>query len=142
MAELATRPTRASVRASLAGLDDEKRIDCAVLVKLMRMATGARPVLWGTSIVGFGSYHYRYAGGREGDWFLTGFSPRARDLTVYIMPGFASYAEPLARLGRHRHAKSCLYLRRLADVDLGVLRELVERSVADMREKYRRGSTA
>ena len=131
-----TRPTGASVRAFLASLDDEKRIDCAVLAKLMRSTTGERARMWGTSIVGFGSYHYTYASGRSGDWPLVGFAPRARDLTVYIMPGFTPYAKLMAKLGRHKHSKSCLYLRRLADVDLGVLRALVERSVRDMRRKY------
>ena len=136
MAEPKTRPTGASVRAFLASLEDEKRVDCAVLAKLMRSASGERAAMWGTSIVGFGSYHYTYASGRSGDWPLVGFAPRARDLTVYIMPGFTPYAKLLAKLGRHEHSKSCLYLRRLADVDLGVLRELIERSVADMRKKY------
>jgi hypothetical protein len=136
VAEPKTRPTGASVRAFLASLDDEKRIDCAVLAKLMRTATGERPRMWGTSIVGFGTYHYTYASGRSGDWPLTAFAPRARDLTVYIMPGFAPYANLLPKLGRHKHSKSCLYLRRLDDVDLGVLRSLVERSVADMRKRY------
>ena len=136
MAELLTRPTDASVRAFFATLDQGKRFDCAVLAKLMRIATRARATLWGTSIVGYGRYHYTYASGRTGDWFLTGFAPRARDLTVYIVPGFTAYASLLARLGPHKHAKSCLYLRGLGDVDLGVLRELVERSVRDMRAKY------
>jgi hypothetical protein len=136
VAELKTRPTGASVRAFLASLDDAVRLDCAVLAKMMRSATGERAVMWGPSLVGFGSYHYVYASGHSGDWFLTGFAPRKRDLTIYIMLGFASYAPLLAKLGRHKHAKSCLYLRSLADVDLGVLRELVERSVADLREVY------
>lgn len=133
MAEPKTRPTGAPVRAFLAGLDDARRLDCAVLVKTMRIATGERPVMWGSSIVGFGTYAYTYASGRAANWFLTGFSPRARDLTVYVMPGFARYRALLARLGRHKHSKSCLYLRSLADVDLGVLRELIEQSVRDLR---------
>jgi hypothetical protein len=127
VAELKTRPTGASVRAFLTSLDDAKRLDCAVLIKLMRMATGTRPVMWGPSLVGFGHW---------GDSFLTGFAPRKRDLTIHIMLGFASYAPLLAKLGRHERAQSCLYLRALADVDLGVLRQLVERSVADLRAVY------
>ncbi len=133
MAELKTRPTRAPVRAFLASLDDAKRLDCAVLAKMMRIATGERPVLWGTSIVGFGTYSFTNASGRSGDGFLTGFAPRAHDLTVYVIPGVARYAPLLARLGRHRHSRRCLYLRSLADVDLGLLRALVEQSVRDVR---------
>ncbi len=92
--------------------------------------------MWGDSIVGFGSYHYRYASGREGDWFLTGFAPRKRELTVYIMPGFSQYGELMAVLGRHRTGKSCLYLRRLDDIEMAVLRDLIERSVDFMRKTY------
>ena len=129
MAEPKTQPTDASVDGFLASIDDEtRRRDCEALRDLMREVTGEEPKMWGLSMVGFGTYHYRYATGREGDWPLTGFSPRKRDLTVYVMAGFDRYEELMARLGKHSTGKSCLYLKRLDDVDLDVLRELVARS--------------
>jgi hypothetical protein len=138
MAELKTRPTRASVAKFLAALeDDEKRADCEVLLGLMERVTGAKAVMWGPSIVGFGSYHYRYASGREGDWMLAGFSPRKRDLTVYVMAGFKGQERLLAKLGKHKASSGgCIYLKRLADVDLGVLEELVRSSVERLRRAY------
>ena len=133
MAELKTKPTDQSVDAFLQGVADEiKRQDCYTLLALMEKVTGAKAKMWGDSIVGFGVYHYRYASGREGDWPLTGFSPRKANLTVYIMSGFDEFPELLARLGKHKTAKSCLYLNRLADVDLGVLEEIVARSVKQL----------
>ena len=96
----------------------------------MKEVTGSRPKMWGDSIVGFGSCHYKYASGREGDWFVAGFSPRKANLTLYIMAGFSRYKELLAKLGRHKTGKSCLYIKRLADIDLAILRQLVEDSVA------------
>ena len=103
----------------------------------MRRATGEKPVMWGPSIVGFGSYHYRYESGREGDWMLAGFSPRKRELTVYVMAGFEGAEKILARLGPHRaSAGSCLYLKRLADIDLAALEELVRTSVARLRRAH------
>ena len=130
MAELKTRPSRRSVTAFLAGIRDaDRRRDCATLVRLMRRATGARPVMWGASVVGFGAYHYRYASGREEDWFLTGFSPRKRDLTVYLLAGARRDPALLKRLGRHTASVGCLYLDRLADVDVRVLEQLITRSV-------------
>jgi len=135
--ELKTRPSGASVEAFLQGVGDEgRREDCLALLALMRRVTGAEAEMWGSSIVGFGSYHYRYASGREGDWFLTGFSPRKRDLTLYIMAGFSGYDDLLARLGPHKTGKSCLYVKRLADLDLEVLEELVAASVEHMRGAY------
>ena len=133
MAELKTRPTKARVAEFLAAIPDEqRRKDCKAVAKLMQEATGAKPVLWGTSIVGFGTYRYKYESGREGEWPVTGFSPRKNDLTLYIMPGFDRYADLLARLGKHRTGKSCLYLKKLADVDLAVLKEIIGKSVAAM----------
>lgn len=129
MSELKTRPTDDSVEAFLNSVaDDQKREDAFALLRLMREATGEEPVMWGDSIVGFGSYHYRYASGREGDWFLAGFSPRKRNLTLYIMAGFDEYDDLLERLGKFKTGKSCLYLNRLSDADDQVLRELVRRS--------------
>lgn len=137
MSELKTRPTALSVDAFIDAVDDEhKRTDCRVVAELMAEITGAEGVMWGSSIVGFGDYHYRYASGREGDSFEAGFSPRKRALTIYVMAGFAEYDDLLRRLGKHTTGKSCLYVKRLADVDLDVLRELLTRSVAFIRAKY------
>ena len=130
MTELKTQPTERSVTDYLNSVEDEqKRRDCYTLLDLMQSVTGAEPVMWGDAIVGFGRYHYRGASGREGDWFVTGFAPRKRDLTVYLMSGFDAAADLLARLGKHHTGKGCLYLKRLQDVDLDVLRELVRQSV-------------
>ena len=132
-----TRPTADSVRAFIDAVEDEqKRADSHTIAMIMEDITGAAPQMWGPSIVGFGSYHYRYASGREGDFMLTGFSPRKRALTLYIMAGFSAYDALLAKLGKHATGKSCLYIKRLADVDQAVLRELVERSVRYIRDKY------
>jgi hypothetical protein len=135
MAELKTKPTTASFSDFLAAVDDEeRRRDCLAVVKIMQKATGATPKMWGPSIVGFGDHRYKYASGRELDWFLTGFSPRKKDLTLYIMPGFARYEELMASLGKYKTGKSCLYIKRLADVDTTVLRRLVEDSVKHMQQ--------
>ena len=132
-----TKPTGASVDAFLSGLADaQMQADCRAVAAMMAEVTGGEPRLWGSSIVGFGSYHYRYASGREGDFMLAGFAPRKRALTLYIMAGFAEYPDLLARLGKHTTGKSCLYVKRLADVDQAVLRELVTRSVRYIRQKY------
>jgi hypothetical protein len=127
--ELKTKPTGADVEAFLAGIEDErKRADSEAICRLMAEETGQPPVLWGTGIVGFGSYRYRYESGREGEWMALGFAPRKQSLTLYLMDGFSGYEELLARLGPHSTGKSCLYVKRLADVDLDVLREMVGRS--------------
>ena len=133
MAELKTRPTDDDVAAFINNIaDEQKRQDSQAILALMQDVTGAEPQMWGDSIVGFGSYHYKYASGREGDWFLTGFAPRKQNLTLYIMAGFEQYDTLLARRGKHKTGKSCLYLKRLADVDPNTLRELVQQSVAHM----------
>lgn len=132
-----TTPTTASVDAFIDQVgDQQKREDSRAIATLMAEVTGAAPVMWGTSIVGFGQYHYRYESGREGDFFETGFAPRKRALTLYIMAGFSQYDALLADLGKFTLGKSCLYIKRLADVDMAILRELVERSVAAIRTKY------
>ena len=137
MSDLKTRPTASSVDAFIDAVDEEhKRADCRAVARLMAETTGAEGVMWGSSIVGFGSYHYRYASGREGDFFEAGFSPRKRALTIYVMAGFAEYEDLLAKLGKYSTGKSCLYVKRLADVDLDVLREMLNRSVAYIRAKY------
>ena len=119
MAGVKTRPNKSSVERFLRGVKDEKRrTDAHSLVALMREVTRAAPEMWGESIVGFGRYRYRYDSGREGEWFLTGFSPRKQSLTIYIMPGFERYGALLKKLGKHRTGKSCLYLGSLSEIDL------------------------
>ena len=138
MGALKTSRTTASVNAFLSTVADaQRREDCRQLVRIMRQVTRQEPRMWGPSIVGFGSYHYVYASGREGDWFLTGFSPRKQALTVYVMAGLARYAQPLRALGPHTTGSSCLYLRRLADVDLAVLTRLIRDSVRQGQATYR-----
>ena len=130
-----TVPTRKSVEKFLEGIDDErKRADSRELLDLMKDITGEEAVMWGDSIVGFGAYHYKYESGREGDMPLAGFSPRKQSLTLYIMDGFDEYDGLLGKLGKHSTGKACLYVKRLDDVDRDVLRELVRRSVAHMRQ--------
>lgn len=131
MAELKTKPTDKSVEDFINGLSDEnRRNDCRAVLQLMKRVTKSKPRMWGPSIVGFGSYHYKYASGREGDWFVAGFSPRKQDLTLYIMAGLPRYAELLSKLGKHKSGKSCLYVKRLSDIDMDVLEDLVQQSVA------------
>lgn len=130
MAELKTKPTDQSVRDFLNQIpDEERRENCFALAKLMQEITGSKPKMWGPSIVGFGSYHYEYASGREGDWMLTGFSPRKKDLTLYIMMGFDKHPELMKQLGKHSVGKSCLYIKRLSDIHLPTLKKLIKASV-------------
>jgi hypothetical protein len=136
MAELKTKPTNRSVAGFLKSIKDAaRRKDCQTVLGIMRRATGAPPRMWGPSIVGFGEYEYRYESGRALAWFLTGFSPRKQNLTLYIMPGFQRYPDLMAKLGKHSTGKSCLYLKRLDDVDLKVLSQLVKESVAHMKRR-------
>ncbi|TFI57334.1 DUF1801 domain-containing protein [Sphingomonas parva] len=128
MAETKTKPTEASVDAFLAAVEKPvRRADALILKEMMERITGEPAVMWGPSIVGFGAYHYRYASGHEGDMCRIGFSPRAANLVLYV-GGFPEYEPLLARLGKHKGSKACLYLNRLADVDLVVLEEIVRRS--------------
>ena len=137
MATNKTKPTGASVDTFLSGLEDaERRKDAKAVLQMMRRLTGARPYMWGPSIVGFGSYHYVYESGREGDAPIVGFGPRGRELTLYVLSDFARKDALLAKLGRHRTGKSCLYIRRLADIDAKVLEDLVSESVADTRKRH------
>ena len=130
MAENKTQPTKASVSAFVNAIDDpEKRADARAIAAMMRRVTGKRPKMWGPSIVGYGTYHYKYASGREGDWFLTGFSPRKQNLTLYIMSGFSEYEALLSRLGKFKIGKSCLYINKIEDIDLPTLKELIHSSV-------------
>jgi hypothetical protein len=129
MGELKTRPTSASVAEFLNGIAEEgRRKDCQTLVKMMEQATRSKPTMWGPSIIGFGEFRYQGARGAT-DWFMAGFSPRKQNLTLYIMTGFQRYPALMARLGKHTTGKSCLYIKRLADVDLEVLKTLIEESV-------------
>jgi hypothetical protein len=135
MAELKTKKTEASVEDFLNGIKDEQvRGDCLVIAKIMKQVTKAEPKMWGTSIVGFGEYHYKGASGREGDWPLTGFSPRKQNLTLYLMGGFKAQADLLKKLGKHKTSVGCLYIKKLEDVDLKVLKELVTSSVQTMKK--------
>lgn len=137
MADNKTKATGASVTAFLSAIDDnEKRRDCKRVAAMMRKATGNRAKMWGTSIVGFGRYHYKYASGREGDFMITGFSPRAQSLTLYIMPGFKQFEPLMNKLGKFKTGKSCLYIKRLSDIDESVLEQLINRSVRHMRRIY------
>jgi hypothetical protein len=135
MAEPKTRLNDASVEDFLNGIEDvQKREDCFELVALMKNITGEEAKMWGDSIVGFGTYHYKYASGREGDWMQVGFSPRKQSLTLYIMSGFSRYEELMKDLGKFKTGKSCLYVKRLSDVDPDVLRELISQSVEHVRK--------
>ena len=137
MAELKTKETRASVTAFLNAIEDrQKRADCRAIAKIMREATGKSARMWGTSIVGFGKYDYQYASGHSGTSMLTGFSPRAQNITIYIMPGFKKFAAAMSKLGKYKTGKSCLYIKRLADVDQEILSILISDSVKEMHRIY------
>ena len=134
MAELKTKQNDQNVEAFLNSVEDErKRQDSFIILELMKEATGEQPKMWGDSIIGFGNYHYRYGSGREGDWFLTGFSPRKQNLTLYIMSGFQEYDELLMRLGKYKTGKACLYINTVADIDLPTLKELVRQSAEHIK---------
>lgn len=138
MAELKTQKTSASVPAFLDSIEDEKkRNDCLELLKIFIETTKEKPAMWGTSIVGFGSYHYKSERSKqEGDWPLTGFSPRKQNITIYIMPGFQNYAELMEKLGKCKTSVSCLYIKRLSDINIEVLKQLIQASVEQMKKKY------
>lgn len=136
MSELKTRPTDADVEAFLdSAAQGQRREDCAAVVDIMRRVTGEEPRLWGTSIVGFGSYRYPAKGGTA-EWLITGFSPRKTNLTLYIMTGFDRAPDLMAKLGSYKTGVSCLYLKKLDDIDRDVLTQLVTESVAAMRVRY------
>lgn len=137
MATLKTQPNDGDVTAFLNDLDDEqKKSDCLKLVEIFEDVTNMKPVMWGDSIIGFGSYHYKYKSGREGDWFITGFSPRKKNLTLYIMPGFDRFEELTDKLGKFTTGTSCLYINKLTDVDETILKELIRQSVEYMQQRY------
>jgi Domain of unknown function (DU1801) len=137
MAENKTKATEASVESYFSTIEDEaRRKDCETLAKLMTKATKQQPKMWGTSIVGFGSYHYKYESGREGDSCLTGFSSRKSDISVYLMASVPRQEELLSKLGKHKMGKGCLYIRKLSDVDLKVLEQLIVGSVTERKRRY------
>lgn len=137
MAEQKTKPTEVSVQNFLDKVPDEKvRDDCHELIKIMKKITGEPPKMWGPSIVGFGEYHYKYDSGHEGYSCLTGFSPRKQNLSLYVMPGFSSRTDLLEKLGKYKATKGCLYIKRLADVDLEVLKKLIKSTVDYLKKKY------
>jgi len=133
VAEVKTKPTKQSVTEFLNKIPDEqRREDCFALAKLMEEVTGNKPQMWGASMVGFGSYHYKYASGHEGDCFMTGFASRKQDLTVYVAMGFEKHGALLKQLGKHRTSKSCLYLKRLSDIHVPTLKKLLKASLKDL----------
>lgn len=136
MAELKTTKNNASVAAFLETVKEEqKRKDCEIILKIMKQASKEQPKMWGTAIVGFGSYHYKSAKTkREGDWFITGFSPRKQNITLYIMPGIDYYEELVKKLGKCKTSVSCLYINRLSDIELPVLKELISTAYTTMKE--------
>jgi hypothetical protein len=141
MAELKTKPTKQSVEAFLDTLPDESvRDDCRVLIDLMKKVTGSPPKMWGPSIIGFGYYPYKYASGHEGVMCITGFAPRKQYLSLYVMPELATTKAHLKKLGKHKVSKACLYIKKLKDVDLGILEKIVADSVQFVRTKYPSGT--
>ncbi len=135
MTELKTKPTNASIKAYLKTVENaQKRTDCEELLKVMQEITGEKPKMWGDAMVGFGSYHYVYPTGNSSDWFITGFAPRKQALTIYIMNGYSKYDALMKKLGKYKLGKSCLYIKRLDDIDRKTLRSLITRSIRDMRK--------
>jgi len=135
MAEAKTKPTNQSVKDFLNQIPEpERRADCLAIAKIMEEITGEKPQMWGPSIVGFGTYHYKYASGHEGDWPITSFSPRKKDLTLYIMVGFEKHADLMKQLGRHSVGKSCLYIKRLSDIDVPTLRKLIKTGIKELKD--------
>ena len=132
MSEMKTQKNDADVIAFLNGIEDEqRRKDSFALLELMTKISGEQPFMWGDSIIGFDTYHYRYASGREGDWMKVGFSPRKQALTLYLSYGFEEKQDLLQRLGKHKTGKACLYIKKLADIDTDVLRELIEQTLSE-----------
>jgi hypothetical protein len=137
MADTKTKPTGASIDSYLASrASPDQLTDCRALMAICERVTKEQPKMWGPSIVGFGSQHYEYASGRQGDWFVLGFSPRKQNLTLYFMSGFDTFlADQLAKLGKHKTSKACLYINRLSDVDTGVLEETVRKGFIEAKQK-------
>ena len=137
MATLKTKPTEASVQNFLNELENEQRkTECFELLQMFTEVTGEPAKIWGENMVGFGKYHYKYKSGHEGEWFLTGFSPRKQNLTIYIMTGFQDHEELLKDLGKFKTSSSCLYIKKLDNIDRGVLKKLIGTSVEEMKRRY------
>jgi len=140
MAELKTKPNDASVVEFLGTIENEKkRNDCFEIMNRMQEVTGDEPKMWGTSIIGYGTYHYKYASGREGDWMRIGFSPRKQNITLYLMAGVERNDEILSRIGKYKNGKSCLYINKLSDIDTEMLRELMVASLEHVERIYGEG---
>ena len=136
-AENKTMPTKVSVRDFVNSVENEtRRRDAKALMKIFKDVTGMSPQMWGPSLIGYGRYHYKYESGREGEMLMTGFSPRKANLVLYIMPGYLDLEEKLSRLGKHKLGKACLYINKLADVDVDVLKEIITYGVEYMQENY------
>jgi len=136
MAENKTKPGKESIDKFLSTFEPSIQEDCKTLIKIMKKISGKEPVLWGGSMIGFGSYHYKYASGHEGDSFLTGFAPRKANLTIYGMTGFDRHKELMEKLGKYKTAKSCLYIKKLSDVDVKILEKLIAETYKCMLEHY------
>ena len=137
-ADLKTKPTSADVEKFINSVENKKRKEDALeILDIMKIITKEEPKIWGPSIIGFGSYHYKYESGREGDWFVVGFSPRKANLALYIMSGFNEYDELLPKLGKYKTGVSCLYINKLIDVDLTILKKLISLSVKKIKSKNR-----
>ena len=133
-----TQPTKASVKDFIASVEsEERRKDCLTILEIMQKITGCEPVMWGESLVGFDTYQYKYASGRSGEWFCTGFSPRKQNLTLYIMPGYQDYGDILKDLGPHKIGKCCLYLKNLDNIHLPTLKKLIKQGYKDLKENYK-----
>lgn len=139
MAELKTKLNNASVDSFLKSVKDETRHrDCMTVLALMKRITKAQPRMWGDSIVGFDTYHYKSDSGREGDWFITGFSPRKQNLTIYLISGFSLFPDLMKKLGKFKTGSSCLYVNKLQDIDMNVLEDLITQSFQYMKKKYKK----
>ena len=137
MAELKTKANQQSVEDFLKSVEDpKKREDCFTLLELIVSISKEKPVMWGNSIVGFGTYHYTYASGREGDWMKIGFSPRKQALTLYIMSGFSEYESLLKKLGEYKTGKSCLYIKNLSRINISILKEIITHSIDTISKRY------
>lgn len=138
MADLKTKPTDQKVEDYLNAITHEQRAkDCREIHRIMQEVTGAPGTMWGTSIIGYGSYHYKYESGREGDWMLVGFSNRKQSISLYIMSGFKNYEDLLSRLGKYKTGKSCLYINKLEDIDVDILQEMIASSIKKVQQKYK-----
>ena len=132
-----TQPTDSDPRDFIASVENEnRRQDAELMLGIMEEITGEKPVMWGPSLIGYGAYHYKYDSGREGDFFMTGFSPRKQNMALYIMPGFDRFPELMGKLGKHKTGKSCLYINKLKDVDMDVLKTLIEEGFQYIKNKY------